>query len=78
LQRSHDQQRYRGQYWYGAHPEFYKQGYLETTPGSSASCEYVAKYLRHVFDQHRVAKHGFDNWNVQFLLPWLLAAGFSE
>jgi HK97 family phage portal protein len=31
-----------------------------------------------VFDQHRVRKIGFDKWNIQFLLPWLLKAGFSE
>ena len=57
-----------------------RQGFLETTPGSVVSYEYVAQYLRNVFDQHRVGKIGFDRWNIsiQFLLPWLLAAGFSE
>jgi phage terminase large subunit-like protein len=55
-----------------------QQGYLETTPGSSVSYEFVALHLRNVFDQHRVVKVGFDKWNMQFLVPWLLSAGFSE
>jgi len=55
-----------------------RQGFLETTPGSSVSYEYVAHYLRKVFDQHRVAKIAFDRWNMQHLKPWLLTAGFSE
>ena len=42
------------------------------------SYEYVALHLRNVFDQHRVGKIGFDKWNIQFLHPWLLNAGFSE
>jgi phage terminase large subunit-like protein len=54
------------------------QGYLQTTPGPSVSYEYVAQHLRQVFDQHHVAKIGFDRWNLQHLKPWLLNAGFSE
>jgi phage terminase large subunit-like protein len=54
------------------------KGYLQTTPGSSVSYEFVAKYLRSVFDQHRVGKLAFDRWNMQHLKPWLLDAGFSE
>jgi phage terminase large subunit-like protein len=54
------------------------QGYLQTTPGRSVSYEYVAQHLRQVFDQHHVAKIGFDRWNLQHLKPWLLNAGFSE
>ena len=38
------------------------KGFLQTTPGSSVSYEYVAQYLRNVFDQHRVAKIAFDRW----------------
>jgi phage terminase large subunit-like protein len=54
------------------------EGFLETTPGSTVSYEFVAHYLRDVFDQHRVARIGFDRWNIQHLRPWLLNAGFSE
>jgi phage terminase large subunit-like protein len=54
------------------------QGYLQTTPGSSVSYEYVAQHLRQVFDQHLVGKIGFDRWNLQHLKPWLFNAGFSE
>jgi phage terminase large subunit-like protein len=54
------------------------KGFLQTTPGSSVSYEYVARHLKQVFDQHRVAKIAFDRWNMQHLKPWLLNAGFSE
>jgi phage terminase large subunit-like protein len=54
------------------------KGFLQTTPGSSVSYEYIARHLKHVFDQHRVAKIAFDRWNMQHLKPWLLNAGFSE
>jgi phage terminase large subunit-like protein len=57
---------------------WHAKGFLETTPGSSVSYEYIAHYLRKVFDQHRVAKIAFDRWNMQHLKPWLLTAGFSE
>ena len=42
------------------------------------SYEYVARHLRKVFDQYLVCKIAFDRWNIQFLVPWLLTAGFSE
>jgi phage terminase large subunit-like protein len=54
------------------------QGYLQMTPGSSVSYEYVAQHLKNVFDRHRVGKIAFDRWNMQHLKPWLLDAGFSE
>jgi phage terminase large subunit-like protein len=57
---------------------WHAKGFLETTPGSSVSYEYVAHHLKHVFDQHRVAKIAFDRWNMQHLKPWLLTAGFTE
>src|SRR5215831_13356143 len=53
-------------------------GQLKNCPASGISYEYVAQYLKGVFDQHRVAKIGFDRWNMQHLKPWLLNAGFSE
>jgi phage terminase large subunit-like protein len=54
------------------------KGFLTATPGASISYEYVARHLKQVFDQHRVAKIAFDRWNMEHLKPWLLNAGFSE
>src|SRR5262249_7608290 len=54
------------------------KGFLQTTPGSVVSYEYVAHHLKRVFDQHRVAKIAFDRWNFAHLRPWLSNAGFSE
>lgn len=54
------------------------KGFLQTTPGSTVSYEYVAQYLKGVFDQHHVAKIAFDRWNMVHLKPWLRNAGFSE
>jgi phage terminase large subunit-like protein len=54
------------------------RGFLETTPGSTVSYQYVANYLRGVFDQHHVGKLAFDAWNMVHLKPYLLDAGFSE
>ena len=55
-----------------------QKGFLQTTPGATVSYEYVAEYLRGVFDQHRVQKLAFDRWNMAHLKPWLIRAGFSE
>jgi phage terminase large subunit-like protein len=54
------------------------EGYLEVTPGSTVSYQFVARYLRDVFDRHHVRKIAFDRWNIQHLKPCLLNAGFSE
>ena len=54
------------------------QGYLQTTPGSTVSYEFVARHLTDVFDRHRVGRLAFDRWNMSHLKPWLLNAGFSE
>jgi phage terminase large subunit-like protein len=54
------------------------QGFLQTTPGHTVSCEFVAQHLKTVFDRHRVQKIAFDRWNMPFLKAWLLGAGFSE
>jgi phage terminase large subunit-like protein len=55
-----------------------EQGFLELTPGSSVSYEYVAHELRHVFERFSVRRIAFDRWNFRHLKPWLLNAGFSE
>jgi len=54
------------------------QGHLHTTPGPTVDYEFVAHYLREVFDTMDVRKLAFDRWNWRHLKPWLAAAGFTE
>jgi len=54
------------------------QGHLLTTPGRAIEYEYVAEYLRGVFDRCEVVRIGFDRYNWKFLKPWLEKANFSE
>lgn len=55
-----------------------KQGFLNTTPGKAIEYEFVAEYLRGFFDRHDVQALAFDRYNMRFLKPWLIKAGFSE
>ena len=55
-----------------------REGYLQTTPGQSIEYEYVAHFLRGVFDRYNIAALAFDRYNFRFLKPWLEKAGFSE
>ncbi len=55
-----------------------KQGFLNLTPGKSIEYEYVAEFLRGVFDRYDVQAIGFDRYNMKFLKPWLVKADFSE
>jgi phage terminase large subunit-like protein len=55
-----------------------KQGFLQTTPGASIEYEFVAEYLRGVFDRCTVRAIAFDRYNMRFLKPWLVRAGFTE
>jgi phage terminase large subunit-like protein len=55
-----------------------RDGQLQTTPGKSIEYEFVAHYLRTVFDQYQIAGIAFDRYNFQFLRPWLERAGFVE
>ena len=57
---------------------WHKQGLLQAAPGSSVEYEYIAEYLRGVFDRHEVRKIAFDRWGWPHLRPWLLKAGFDE
>lgn len=57
---------------------WHKQGFLNLTPGKSVEYEYVARYLRRLFDAFRVERLAFDRWNFRHLKPWLVQAGFSE
>jgi phage terminase large subunit-like protein len=53
-------------------------GLLETTPGRAIEYEYVASYLRYVFDTYRVQALAFDRYNMRHLRPWLEKVGFTE
>ena len=54
------------------------QGFLLVAPGRSIEYEFVAAYLRDVFDACDVQAIGFDRYNWKFLRPWLEKVGFSE
>ena len=55
-----------------------RDGYLMTTPGASIEYEFVAEYLRGVFDRCNVRALAFDRWGMKHLKPWLVRAGFTE
>lgn len=55
-----------------------KQEYLLTTPGRSIEYDYIAEYLRGLFDRCDVKAIAFDRYNMKFLKPCLERAGFSE
>ena len=55
-----------------------RDGWLETTPGRSIEYEFVAHYLRYVFDTCDVQALAFDRYNMRFLKPWLERVGFTE
>jgi phage terminase large subunit-like protein len=54
-----------------------KQGHLNTTPGRAIEYEYVANFLRGVFDRCKVQKMAFDRALFEHLKPWLVKANFS-
>jgi phage terminase large subunit-like protein len=57
-----------------------KEGYIEATPGKSVDYEYVARWLRNLFQEQdlNIHKIGFDPWKFEALKQWLLKVGFSE
>lgn len=57
---------------------WHEQGYLETTPGRSIEYEWVAHYLRDLFERYDIRKLAFDRWNWRHLRPWLERVGFGE
>lgn len=57
---------------------WHEQGYLETTPGRSIEYEWVAHYLRDLFERYDIRKIAFDRWNWRHLKPWLERVGFGE
>lgn len=57
---------------------WHRDGYLLAAPGKSVDYEYVANFLRGMFDTYDIHKIGFDAWGMRHLRPWLLNAGFTE
>jgi phage terminase large subunit-like protein len=55
-----------------------RQGLLNLTPGKSIEYEFVADFLRGVFDRYDVQAVGFDRYNMKHLTPWLVKSDFSE
>jgi phage terminase large subunit-like protein len=54
------------------------QGLLQTTPGRAIEYEFVAEYLRGVFDRCNVLALAFDRYGMKHLKPWLVKAGFTD
>lgn len=57
---------------------WHKQGKLETVPGRSVDYEYVARWIRELFEHYEIKKVGFDRWKFESLKSWLLKVDFSE
>ncbi len=57
---------------------WHRQGLLQATPGASISYDFVAQHLRGVFNRYDVQALAFDRYNMKFLRPCLVRAGFSE
>jgi len=55
-----------------------KQGFLATTPGRAIEYDYIAAFLRDLFDRCDVRAIAFDRYNMKFLRPCLERAGFDE
>lgn len=55
-----------------------KQGFLNTTPGAAIEYEFVAEFLRGVFDRCDVQAIAFDRALFVHLKPWLVKANFSD
>jgi phage terminase large subunit-like protein len=55
-----------------------EQGYIELTPGTTVSYEFLAQRLLELIDDYNIKKIAFDRYNFSHLKPWLLQAGFSE
>jgi phage terminase large subunit-like protein len=55
-----------------------RQGLLNLTPGKSVEYEFVADFLRGVFDRYDIQALAFDRYNMKHLTPWLVKADFSD
>ena len=55
-----------------------REGWLLTTPGKAIDFDFVAAFLREVFDRCTVKAIAFDRVYMRFLRPALVRAGFAE
>lgn len=55
-----------------------RDGKLLTTPGKAIEYEFIAEFMRGLFDAHDVVKIAFDRALFNHLKPWLVKAGFSD
>lgn len=55
-----------------------QQGHLIAAPGRSIDYEFVAEWMRDVFERYDVRRVAFDRWNWRHFKPWLEKAGFDE
>lgn len=55
-----------------------KQGHLNTTPGRAIEYEFVAEFMRGLFDRCDVQAIAFDRALFVHLRPWLVKANFSD
>lgn len=55
-----------------------REGLLLTTPGRTISYDFVARFMRDIFDRCDVRAIAFDRYNMKFLRPCLTRAGFSD
>lgn len=55
-----------------------REGHLIATPGPTVDYDYVAEFLRGLFDDLDIRKIAFDRWNWKHFRPCLLRAGFEE
>ncbi len=55
-----------------------REGMLQLTPGRAIEYRFVARWLRELFDECDVQVLAFDRYNMRFLTPWLVEAGFTE
>ena len=58
--------------------EWYKQGFISTTPGRSIEYEYIAGYLKELLNELDIVRIAFDRWNWKHLKPWLQHAGVED
>jgi phage terminase large subunit-like protein len=57
---------------------WHKQGFIRSSGSATVEYEFIAEYLRGLFDELDIRKIGFDRWNWLHLKPWLAKAGFKE
>jgi phage terminase large subunit-like protein len=57
---------------------WYRNGFLEVTPGKCIEYEFVAAYIAKAIKDFNISKVRFDSWSMSYFRPWLVKAGMSE